>query len=94
MQDVESDVINSHLSKETQYACRYWIEHLKRLSPAHQIEVGLHDNGQVHYFFQKHFLHWLENLSLMRQTSEAVLVITILQSVLEVRNFHQAKVLF
>ena len=91
MQDVESDVINSHLSKESQYACRYWVEHLKRLSSAHRVEVGLHDNGQIHDFFQKHFLHWLETLSLMRQTSEAVLMITILQTLLEVRNFSSGK---
>lgn len=91
MQDVESDVIYSHLSKETQYACRYWVEHLKRLSPARQVEVGLHDNGQVHDFFQKHFLHWLEALSLMKQTSQAVLMITILQTLLEVRNFSSSK---
>ena len=87
MLQVESDVINSHISKPTQYACRYWVEHLKRLSPAHQVEVGFRDNGQIHEFFQKHLLHWLETLSLMGQTSEAVLMITMLETVLEVRTF-------
>ena len=84
--EVESDVINSHISKETQYACRYWVEHLKRLGPAQQLEVGLHDNGQIHRFFQNHFLHWIETLSLIRQTSEVVLMITDLESMLKVRN--------
>lgn len=86
MQDVKNDVTKFHISKETQYACRYWVEHLNRLSPASQVEVGLHDNGQIYDFFQKHFLHWLETLSLMRQTSEAVRMIKILEAQLEVRN--------
>lgn len=86
MQDVESDVVNTHIPKETQYACRYWVEHLKCLQPAHQVEVGLHDNGQVHQFLQKHLLHWLEILGLMGRTSEAVLMITLLETMLEVRN--------
>lgn len=86
MQDVGSDVINLYISKQTQYVCRYWVEHLNRLSPAYYDAVSLHDNGEIHLFLQKHLLHWLETLSLMRQTSEAVMMITILENKLEVRN--------
>jgi hypothetical protein len=91
-QEIESDVIDSHISKHAQYACRYWVEHLQRLSPAHRTEVGLHDNGQIHDFFQKHFLHWLEALSWIKQTSEAVLMITMLKNIVEVDNFYHTMI--
>ena len=87
MEEVGSDVVNSHISKQTQYACRYWVEHLNRLSPAYYVAVGLHDNGKIHIFLQKHLLHWLETLSLMKHTSEAILMITTLENMLEVRYF-------
>ena len=41
-------------------------------------EAGLHDNGQIHVFLRKHFLHWLEALSLMGKMSEGIIMITIL----------------
>jgi hypothetical protein len=49
--------------------------------------IELCDNGQIHKFIQKHFLHWLEALSLMRKMSEGVLMITALQSKLVVSDF-------
>lgn len=91
MRDVDNDVINSHVSKQTRYACRYWVQHLHHLNPAHYVAVGLHDNGEVHLFLQKHLLHWLETLSLMKIASEAVLMITILERMLEVRDLIRSR---
>jgi NACHT domain len=56
------------------YACRYWIWHLQRS------RARLHDNGNIHLFLQKHFLHWLEALSLMRKTSDSILAVGMLRS--------------
>ncbi|KAH8587747.1 hypothetical protein B0O99DRAFT_665263 [Bisporella sp. PMI_857] len=45
-------------------------------------EVGLCDGGEVHVFLQKHFLRWLEVLSLMRSISSAVATIRKLENLL------------
>ena len=77
---------NGHheISAHVQYACLYWLDHLEQAGHAQQKDIGLHDGGQVHQFFQANFLHWLEALSLMRRNSEGVLMITRLESMLKV----------
>lgn len=47
------------LPRHVQYACRYWIDHVN------QSDINLSDDSDVHEFLQRHFLHWLEALSLM-----------------------------
>jgi hypothetical protein len=72
--DVHSSQVEQCLPADLQYACRYWVNHLQRS------EVPLCDNDQVHRFLQKHFLHWLETLSLVGKTSDSVGMVTALQS--------------
>jgi hypothetical protein len=67
-------------SNGLQYACRYWVQHLQ------SSESSLADNGQVHVFLREHLLHWLEALSLIKKTSEGVLAIISLESLVIVRN--------
>jgi hypothetical protein len=55
------------------YACVYWIEHLCEIEWTLHDQVGLYDNGIIHLFLKKHFLHWLEALSLMRSMSSGVI---------------------
>jgi hypothetical protein len=74
-------MVEKCLPVDVQYACRYWVDHLQRGS------MDLCDNGQVHIFLQKHFLHWLEALSLIGEMSKGVLMITALQSMLTVSDF-------
>ena len=62
------------LPTELQYACLYWIQHAQKSG------IRLEDDGHVHSFLQKHLLHWLEALSLMQKTSEAVLALISLDS--------------
>ncbi|KAF8244588.1 hypothetical protein K440DRAFT_471685, partial [Wilcoxina mikolae CBS 423.85] len=57
------------LPLDFQYACRYWVHHLQGS------DVKLHDNDQVHTFLRKHFLHWLEALSLIGKISDGVLMV-------------------
>jgi hypothetical protein len=62
------------LPEDLQYACRYWVQHLQRC------EARLFDEDQVHRFLQKHFLNWLEALSLIGKTSDSIHMVTALQS--------------
>ena len=78
--EVEKKMVEHHLPLAVQYACRYWISHLQRGN------IELCDNGQVHEFLTEHFLHWIEALSLMRNMSDAVVMVRGLESLLIVRN--------
>jgi len=79
-----SDVNTSHVQQclppEAQYACLYWVRHL--------ISSGqrLLDNGDMHQFLREHALHWMEAMSWMGKTSEAIEAMTMLESTTEVRQ--------
>jgi NACHT domain len=75
---VESSRIEQYLPPDLRYACRYWVQHFQRS------EARLVDDCQIHGFLQKHFLHWLEALSLIGKTSEGVLMVKVLQSMISV----------
>jgi hypothetical protein len=75
---VDSRTINGCLPADIQYACRYWAYHLE------QSKSRIRDQDQVHGFLQKHFLHWLEALSLIGKISESIALIDILQTLFEV----------
>src|SRR5690349_21168921 len=77
---MERSRIEQYLSPDLQYACHYWVQHLQRSG------ARVADDCQVHKFLQKHLLHWLEALSLMRKTSEGVLAITSLESMVTVSD--------
>jgi hypothetical protein len=77
---IDSSQIEQCLPADLQYACRYWVQHFQRS------EVQLNDNGKVHIFLREHLLHWLEALSLIRKTSEGVLAIASLESMVTVSN--------
>jgi nucleoside phosphorylase len=72
--------VNKHISSQVQYACHYWVDHLKHSG------IALYDNDEAHVFLQQHFLHWLETLSLIGGMSEVVLMVRILESILIVRT--------
>ena len=78
--EVQIDRIEQCLPADLQYACRYWVQHLRGS------EVQLEDNGKVHNFLRDHLLHWLEALSLIRETSEGVLAILSLESMVRVSD--------
>jgi hypothetical protein len=77
---VESTTIASRLSPALQYACRHWVHHV-----LHSL-LQIHDDGEVHIFLKKHFLHWLEALSLMDCISETISLLGILQSCVSVSH--------
>ncbi|KAF4449671.1 putative WD-repeat protein [Fusarium austroafricanum] len=77
---VDSRKVDSYLPFEVQYACLYWVFHLKGS------RVSLDDERQVLRFLQHHFLHWLEALSLIGRISESIGLIDELQSLISPNN--------
>ncbi|KAF8534356.1 WD40-repeat-containing domain protein, partial [Trichophaea hybrida] len=78
--EVKRGVVDSCLPLDVQYACQYWVDHLQKS------KVELNDNDQVHTFLREHFIHWLEALSLMGKTSDGVIILTSLESMLTVSS--------
>jgi hypothetical protein len=71
------------------YACMYWVDHLCEIKSNH--DVGLYDKGMIDVFLRKHFLHWLEALSLIKGISDGVLAMAKLIGLLTV-SFYLTKV--
>jgi hypothetical protein len=78
--DVDRQTIDLHLPPDIQYACQYWVYHLK--------EGGgiICDNDQVYNFLKCHFLHWLESLSFIGRLQESIGMINNLVAMVEVRH--------
>jgi hypothetical protein len=72
--EIDDGTVASSLPPELQYACRYWISHLI------QSKEHIVDADTTHLFLQKHFLHWLEAMSLMRKSSSCVHLLSSLQA--------------
>jgi len=68
------------------YACIYWVDHLCKIKSSYN-EVGLYDNGTIDVFLRKHFLHWLEALSLIKHILDGVLAIAKLIGLLTVSYY-------
>ena len=77
---VKSTIIVNQLFPALQYACQHWVYHIQH--SLHQIQ----DDGEVHNFLKKHFLHWLEALSLMDCISKTITFLGILQSCVSVSH--------
>ena len=73
-EEVPTAKVKECLPGSLQYACLYWVQHLQKS------KACLQDSNQVHEFLQRHLLHWLEALSLMRKSSEGIRMIKALQS--------------
>jgi len=73
--EVQQERIKQCLPAELQYACLYWVQHIQKS------HTQLQDDGEVHVFLQKHFLHWLEALSLLRKISDGILALISLDSI-------------
>ncbi|KIW36652.1 uncharacterized protein PV06_11164 [Exophiala oligosperma] len=74
-ESIERTTIERHIPPHVQYACRYWIHHVQASGRK------IHDGDQVDIFLRKHFLHWLECLSLLGYMSESISMIGSLRSI-------------
>ncbi|KAL8752178.1 MAG: hypothetical protein Q9184_005817 [Pyrenodesmia sp. 2 TL-2023] len=82
-EDAERARLNTELPEHVQYACQYWVDHLEGIRADTGAKHSIPDNAVIQSFFQKDFLHWLEAMSLMAKTSQAVLMITRLGDLLK-----------
>jgi hypothetical protein len=78
--EIEQVTITNSLPPELQYACRYWISHLI------QSQQDILDGDKTHMFLQKHFLHWLEAMSLIKESRSCVHLLDSLQALVGVRS--------
>ncbi|KAK4646181.1 hypothetical protein QC761_0040130 [Podospora bellae-mahoneyi] len=76
--DIESSVIDLHLPSDVRYACLYWVYHVQQSSSR------ISDDHQVYTFLERHFLHWLEALSLLGKISVTIGMIRDLQGLLTI----------
>lgn len=74
--NVDHGRVDRCIPLELQYACVYWIEHHR------QSGARLRDGGQVHMFFKRHFLHWLEAMILLGKTNDMGAIMRLYQSLL------------
>ena len=75
--DIDQQTIDRSLSPEMRYSCRYWAHHLMKCADTHLRHVAMHD---ACLFFQEHFLHWVEAMSLLGLGSEVIGTINLLQA--------------
>lgn len=68
------------------YACVYWVDHLHDWQSSDNTKQPdvFQDSGIIDNFLRKHYLHWLEALSLCKSMSQGILSITKLKSILQV----------
>jgi hypothetical protein len=78
--DIDPQDIRQYLPPELQYSCRYWIHHLK------ESQVLSSKIEDVQLFLQKHFLHWMEAMSLLGLISEVVGMLDLLHADIPVSN--------
>lgn len=64
--DLERSQVEQGLPLELQYACLYWVQHLRKSG------TQLSSSEQVHHFLQEHFLHWLEALGWLGKVPEGI----------------------
>jgi hypothetical protein len=76
--DIDEQKILAHLLLEIQYACLYWVYHLKGS------KRRIQDGDEIHRFLERYLLHWLEALSLIGSASESIGMIDELQSMTSV----------
>jgi len=72
--------VDRHIQPHVQYACRFWVYHYQRS------DVDIDGYCNVEKFLRIHFLHWLEALALLGCTSDAVVMVHMLDSGFLVRT--------
>jgi hypothetical protein len=79
--NIKKSQIELYLPLEIQYACLYWVQHLKTS------RAQICDDSQVYEFLQDHLLHWLEALSWIGKFADGILAIISLEALIIVSIF-------
>jgi hypothetical protein len=78
--EVDGGIVSSYMSPELRYACRYWVYHLKQS----QRQRHISNEDSTYMFLQKHFLHWLEAMSLIGDSNTCVNLVETLCALVDV----------
>jgi len=72
----------------TRYTCVYWVDHLGDWQSVDNAKdpAIFQDGGIIDNFLRQHYLHWLEALSLCRSSSQGILSMAKLESILQVSS--------
>ncbi|KAF6833672.1 Vegetative incompatibility protein HET-E-1-like protein 7 [Colletotrichum plurivorum] len=73
--DVAPALIEKKVPQYLRYACRYWVDHLEKLSGDQRKDVGLNDDGKVYTFLAEKLLFWLETMSLTQEAPTTILIL-------------------
>ncbi|KAN0075185.1 hypothetical protein V8E54_007796 [Elaphomyces granulatus] len=76
--------VNPDPLDQFRYACVYWADHLSEIDRSLHNQIGMCDDGRIHQFLKNHLLHWLEALSLTRNTAAGVIAIIKLENLVAV----------
>lgn len=85
---IEPQYIRQFLPPELEYSCRYWVYHLEQSQPSSS------EIDEIRLFLQKHFLHWVEAMSLLDLISEVVSMLDLLHTAISVSNILDGHLLF
>ncbi|KAF2204665.1 hypothetical protein GQ43DRAFT_446576 [Delitschia confertaspora ATCC 74209] len=72
--EIDESTVTNSLPPGLQYACRYWVDHLE------QDWKHINEGDTMYILLQTHFLHWLEAISLIRETNKCVHILERLQT--------------
>ncbi|KAJ5809521.1 uncharacterized protein N7503_001739 [Penicillium pulvis] len=75
--EIDRQTIDGYFPAELRYSCRYWAHHTAQCMEFSDIIASALS------FLQKHFLHWVEAMSLLGLLSEVVGIINLLQSAIQ-----------
>ena len=76
------------------YSCIHWVDHLAECQLEELQSGELQDGGIIDKFLQKHYLHWLEALSIFRNVSEGILAISKLNKLVQVRVYRKSDITY
>lgn len=73
------------------YSCIHWVDHLAKCQSKEQLPSSEWQNGKaIEDFLRKHYLHWLEALSIFRNLSEGILAILKLNKIIQVKFYYKS----
>lgn len=76
--DIDPQHIYKCLPPELQYSCHYWIQHVQ------QSDLSSSELEDIQKFLEKHFLHWVEAMSLLGLMPEVASMLELLCLVISV----------
>ena len=82
--EIDPQTIRGHIPPELEYACTSWVRHLESNVQAANDILGHDVLDTIRHFLEQKALYWLEALSLLGKMQESVLMLSTLQTIVQV----------